>query len=574
MARYRLSHYRNDVEDESASEEALAGLIQSQLLKRFESSWYAALQTVNRMRAANEILVRLVSELEVVPPPEIIRELVGDAMEDDSFLGAELIDNAIAASEGGIPADRFRDDFLPALEKDLKTLSELSTNLKSLESVPDPKLQALHAVLSSTMAQKVAVFTSFQDTALYLKERIENSPEILGGRSWTVVIGSETSADTRTRELERFCPESVTGDPHFAPHDGEVDVLLSTDILSEGQNLQQAQAVLSYDMPWNPQRVVQRNGRVIRLRSPHEAAYLYTLLPEQGDLDRLVKLEAKLQVKIMVANASVGMETPVLASVAAESQVYADLNTFVGRLSGGDTSLLDEQGSSGASGSAFAGELFRSYLRRAAEEGEVNRLRNLSWGIGAAFVQQSPTLAEPAVFFACRNRRDDRYWRVVSQSGEILHRDVLPMLRLIDPQGQPGCGFPDNLDLERLFAVAAADICEAHNALLDPGSRFAELPASQRWALDVLRAPDAPAGEEFDTADQALTVGRNNLVRRELSALRRSYEVGGMSVGDCARRIVEIVAQFGLRPAPIASAPDPITEDDLDVVCYQIILPS
>ena len=169
------------------------------------------------MRAGNEILVRLVSELEVVPPPEIIRELVGDAMEDDSFLGAELIDNAIAASEGGIPADRFRDDFLPALEKDLKTLSELSTNLKSLESVPDPKLQALHAVLSSTTAQKVAVFTSFQDTALYLKERIENSPEILGGRSWTVVIGSETSADTRTRELERFCPESVTGDPHFAP---------------------------------------------------------------------------------------------------------------------------------------------------------------------------------------------------------------------------------------------------------------------------------------------------------------------------------------------------------------------
>ena len=574
MARYRLSHYRNDVEDESASEEALAGLIQSQLLKRFESSWYAALQTVNRMRVANEILVRLVSELEVVPPPEIIRELVGDAMEDDSFLGAELIDNATTASEGGIPADRFRDDFLPALEKDLETLGGLATSLKALEGVPDPKLQALQAVLSSTAAQKVAIFTSFQDTALYLKERIENSPEILGGRSWTVVIGSETSADTRTRELERFCPESVTGDPHFVPQDGEVDVMLSTDILSEGQNLQQAQAVLSYDMPWNPQRVVQRNGRVIRLRSPHETAYLYTLLPEQGDLDRLLKLEAKLQVKIMAANASVGMETPVLASMAAESQVYADLNLFVGRLSGGDSTLMDEQESSGASGSAFAGELFRSYLRRAAEEGEVNRLRNLPWGIGAAFVQQSPTLAEPAVFFACRSRRDDRYWRMVSQSGEILHRDVLPMLRLIDPQGQPGCAFPDSLDLESLFAVAVADICEAHNALLDPGSRFAELPASQRWALDVLRAPDAPAGEEFDTADQALTVGRNNLVRRELSALRRGYEAGGMSIADCARRIVDIVAQFGLRPAPVPSAPEPITENDLGVVCYQVVLPS
>ena len=574
MARYRLSAYRNDVEDESASEAALAGLIQSLLLKRFESSWYAALQTINRMRTANEILVRLVSELEIVPPPEVVRELVGDAMEDDSFIDAELIDSAIASSAGGIPANRFRDDFLPALEKDLETLGGLTTSLKALESLPDPKLQALQDVLSSTAAQKMAIFTSFQDTAFYLKERIENRPEILGGRSWTVVIGSETSADTRVRELERFCPESVTGDPDFVPADGEVDVMLSTDILSEGQNLQQAQTVLSYDMPWNPQRVVQRNGRVIRLRSPHETVYLYTLLPEQGDLDRLLKLEAKLQAKIMAANASVGMETPVLASVAAESQVYADLNTFVGRLSNGDTSLLDEQDSSGTGGSAFAGELFRSYLRRAVEEGEVNRLRNLPWGIGAAFVRQSPNLTEPAVFFACRTRRDDRYWRMVSQSEEILHRDDLPMLRLINPQGQPGCPFPDTLDLERLFVVAADDICQAHNALLDPRARSADLPASQRWALGVLRAPDAPAGEEFDEADQALSVGRNNVVRRELSALRRTYGAGGMSVGDCARRIVEIVAQFGLRPVPLPQAPEPITEDDLGVVCYQVILPA
>ena len=203
---------------------------------------------------------------------------------------------------------------------------------------------------------------------------------MLGGRSWTVVIGSETSADSRTRELERFCPESVTGSRDFRPDGGEVDVILSTDILSEGQNLQQAQAVLSSDMPWNPQRVVQRNGRIIRLRSPHDTAYLYTLLPEHGDLDRLLKLEAKLQAKIMAANASVGMETPVLADVEAESQVYADLSTFVDRLSSGDSTLLEDRESSGDSGSAFAGELFRAHLRRAAEEGEVRRTSGLALG--------------------------------------------------------------------------------------------------------------------------------------------------------------------------------------------------
>ena len=569
MARYRPSAYRVDKDGESASEDALAGLMQSQLLKRFESSWYSALQTVRRMRDAYEVLLRVIAERGAVPPPEVIRDLVGDVGEDDTFLSIDLIDEALAGSEGGISADRFNDQFLLDLQKDRDRLVAMSVQLESLKDRPDPKVEALKEVMAETHSQKVAIFTAFQDTAAYLKERIESQEDILGGRKWTVVIGSETSADARTRELERFCPESVTGKAGFRPDGEEVDVLLSTDILSEGQNLQQAQAVLSFDMPWNPQRVVQRNGRIIRLRSPHDTAYLYTLLPKQGDLDRLLKLEARLQAKIMAANASVGMETPVLADVETESQVYADLTTFAERLASGDATLLDER----ETGSAFAGELFRSYLRRAAEEGEVSRLRDLPWGIGAAFMQRSPTLAEPAVFFACRTRRDERYWRMVSQSGEVLHREDLPMLRLIDPHEQPGCPIPDGFDLERLFALAAADICAAHNALLNPEARFAALPASQRWALDVLRSPDAPAGEEYDEADQALSVGRNNLVRRELSELRREYEGGGMSVADCARQIIEVVARFGLRPVEAPQAPEPITEDDLGVVCYQVVSP-
>lgn len=574
MARYRPSAYRLDKKGESASEGALAGLMQSQMLKRFESSWYSALQTVRRMRDANEVMIRVIKERGIVPPPEVIRDLVGDSAEDDTFLSANLIDDALAETEGGILADTFDDKFLRHLKSDRKTLADMAAQLESLKKSSDPKIEALEALLADTKSKKVAVFTAFQDTAIYLKEHIERRPEILRDREWTVVIGSETSADARTRELERFCPVSITDDPEFRPEGGEVDVLISTDILSEGQNLQQAQAVLSFDMPWNPQRVVQRNGRIIRLKSPHDTAYLYTLLPKQGDLDSLLELEAKLETKIKAANASVGMETPVLANVQMESQVYADLHTFAERLSSGDATLLDEQDIGGETGSAFAGELFRSHLRRAVEEGEVSRLQGLPWGIGAAFVQESPTLVEPAVFFACRTRANERYWRLVSQSGEILYSDDLPILRLIDPYEQAGCPIPGELDLEKLFAEAADDICTAHNALLDPETRFASLPASQRWALDILRSPDAPAGEEYNEADEALSAGRNNLVRRELSALRREYENGGISVGDCARRVVEIVAQFGLQPVQTPPAPEPITEDDIGVVCYQVILPS
>ena len=83
-----------------------------------------------------------------------------------------------------------------------------------------------------------------------------------------------------------------------------------------------------------------------------------------------------------------------------------------------------------------------------------------------------------------------------------------------------------------------------------------------------------PPATDYDEADQALSAGRNNLVRRDLSALRREYEAGGMSVADCSRRITEVVAKFGLRPVEAPQAPEPITEDDLGVVCYQVLLPS
>ena len=570
MARYRLAAYRTDEKGASASGEALAGLLQSQLLKRFESSWFAALRTVERMRNGTAALLRVIAERGTVPPPDVVTDLVGASGEDDTFLSPDLLDEALAGAEGGIPAEKLNDRCVADLEHDQRILADMSARLAGLHATPDPKLEALEQIMAAAPARKVAVFTAFQDTAAYLRERIERDPDLLAGRSWTAVLGSETGADARTRALERFCPESVNGEPGFRPDGGEVDVLLSTDILSEGQNLQQAQAVLSFDMPWNPQRVVQRNGRIIRLRSPHETAYLYTLLPTQGDLDELLELEATLQAKIMAANASVGMETPVLARVGSASQIYADLRTFADRLAGGDATLLDERDDGG---SAFAGELFRAHLRRAAEEGEVRRLRGLPWGIGAAFVQRSAALTEPAVFFACRTRADERYWRVVSRSGTILHREDLPALRLIDPQAQAGCAIPDGLDLERLFGAVAADICAAHNALLDPAKRFASLPASQRWALDVLRAPDAPAGDAYDAGDRALSVGRNNVVRRELSALRREHDAGRTSLPDCARRIVDLVERFGLRPVAAPKAPTPITEEDVGVVCYQVVVP-
>ena len=564
MARYRPSSYLLDEQEESGSEATLAGLIKSQMLKRFESSWHAALKTARRMLAANAAMVHALAEMDAVPSSKIIKDLAGDG---DAWFDSDTIDQVLEDSDDWIPAEEFNERLLPDVRKDMAILEDMITKLKRLEGGPDPKLEAFGSIMADTPSEKVAIFTAFRDTAEYLKERIEADPGLVGDRKWISVIGSEASPDTRSNALERFCPESAGGSNSPRPPGDEVDALISTDILSEGQNLQQAQAVLSFDMPWNPQRVVQRNGRIIRLGSKHEKAYLYTLLPKQGDLDKLLQLEAKIRAKIMAANAAVGMETPVLADVSPVSRIYNDLSKFTERLSSGDATLLDDEE---AGGSAFAGEMFRSRLQRAAAEGEIKRLRGLPWGIGAAFARASSILAEPAVFFACRTRNDERYWRMVLKSGTILYRDDLPMLRVIDPQDKSGVPIPADLDLEGLFDVAASDICDEHNSQIEGQSTT--LPASQRWALSILRNPDAPDGENYDDADSALSVGRNVLVKRELSRLRREYE-DGLSLAECAKQIVGVVKKFGLQPVKGSEAARPISKNDVGVVCYQVVLP-
>lgn len=109
-------------------------------------------------------------------------------------------------------------------------------------------------------------------------------------------------------------------------------------------------------MPWNPQRVVQRYGRVIRLKSEHERVHLTTMLPEPGELDRILKLEATIRRK-MAAASIYGMEAPILDDDAHEVQTFAD------RLVAGDPTLL-ELDAGGDPAGVFSGEEMRAFLAR------------------------------------------------------------------------------------------------------------------------------------------------------------------------------------------------------------------
>jgi superfamily II DNA/RNA helicase len=144
-----------------------------------------------------------------------------------------------------------------------------------------------------------------------------------------------------------------------APGD-EKGVLLATDVLAEGQNLQQARYIVNYDMPWNPMRLVQRNGRIDRLGSPFETIKLVNLFPE-GELDGILKLYETLLRKIGHANVSVGMESPVFEDVAAVDRSFGATAAAIRSIADEETRVLDEEE---ARLDAFSGEEFRMELRR------------------------------------------------------------------------------------------------------------------------------------------------------------------------------------------------------------------
>lgn len=570
MARYRPSAFELGAQEQSR-ERALAGLLLSAALKRFESCWHACLQTVERMARVHEAFIAAWDE-GTVPALPLLRA-VGADVDGNEDLTSWL--REVGLDEQTRPRTEFKPRYREDVAADLELLRAVRAELALLRPEDDPKLALLAELICETPG-KICVFATFSDTVNYLDAHLDAAMDAYlaahpaapaGPRERVVVLGGETTPDERTRLIARFCPDTVV-EPGYRPPDGEVDLLLSTDVLSEGQNLQQAGAVVSYDMPWNPQRVIQRNGRVIRLRSPHSTVDLTTMLPAEGELEILLRLEARIQAKIVAAGVF-GMESAVLEEHEAASRAYTELADLEDRLDAGDASLLDEGEEVGGS---FAGEGLRALLLRAGAEGELARLRALPWGVGACFRQGPgvPSRGPAGTFFGCRLRTGERYWRYIRD--EDVDRDDLAMLRRIDPGMALGLGLDD--DLEPAWRVVVADIVAEHNARADPALADSRLPPSQRFALSVLRDPSValPAGAE--EADELLAVPRSGAVKTALAEVQRRVASRDISRDQAALEVVRVVREYGLTPVPAPPPLEPIGEDDVGVVCWMRVLPA
>lgn len=161
---------------------------------------------------------------------------------------------------------------------------------KDWSAEADRQLITLHKLITKKHGnEKVLIFTQFADTAKYITAELRKK----GVKQVDCVTGDN---DDPTSFAYRFSPESNDKRKEVKEAD-EIRVLVTTDVLSEGQNLQDAHIILNYDLPWAIIRLIQRAGRVDRIGQKADKIYCYSFLPEEG-IERIIRLRSRLKSRL------------------------------------------------------------------------------------------------------------------------------------------------------------------------------------------------------------------------------------------------------------------------------------
>lgn len=308
--------------------QTLEGLIKVLILKRLESSIYAFIQSLDSLVIAeNNLRVDIYSKgfASTVLERRGNLDEVKRQIQNDVDL-SEFIDDLV------VPRT-FRDlnerDILDAIEYDIESINKFKEEFISKikngvdeYAYDDNKIDRFKSIILKNKDKKVLVFTQFRDTARYIYENLKNIQDqnvelVMGGQTYpsgrklTFIkdgVPKEKILSERDYKVRLFCPKS--NNFVLNGNEKEIDVLISTDTLSEVVNLQDCSVIINYDLPWNPTRIIQRVGRVDRIGNENPIT-VFNFFPDK-DIEALLKLLEKLQIKIKDIATIVGKEYGIL----------------------------------------------------------------------------------------------------------------------------------------------------------------------------------------------------------------------------------------------------------------------
>ncbi len=295
---------------------SMYGLLRIVLLKRFESSSYALLASVKkyqkRLKTFEDILLQENLLLNLSDIDDILDEYEAEDGENLDLTDDEILEKAkklgtkISKDSHNITA--IKED-LDSENKILTAIIELTEQFKSKDKKLEVFLEKVTEIAKADPNKKILIFSFFADTVRYLKENVPSSAGNIFTIDNTEFVSGKEKANAM-RSAERFAPIAKDACDRVSEKE-ELTYLFSTDVLAEGQNLQDCGLLINYDLHWNPVRMIQRNGRINRLGSPHSEIEVINIVPNK-ELDEFLGLVTKLEDKISLINATIGSDSSVL----------------------------------------------------------------------------------------------------------------------------------------------------------------------------------------------------------------------------------------------------------------------
>jgi len=498
----------------------LRGLMRVMLFKRLESSVHAFRETMRRFLRVHKLFLEALDRGYVA---------AGDDANDilsspDKYSETDLLNALERATE----KYDVRDFELEALKTNVVSdihILEKMLSLVSKERIPpenDAKLQTLIERLHRPPLNegKLLIFTEYIDTAEYLFENLNpgaRDPEI------EMIHAGDNS---KLRVLGRFAPSA---NPEYTPRKGEAEImtLISTDVLSEGLNLQDCDKIINYDLHWNPVRLIQRFGRIDRIGSDKDTIWGFNFLPETA-LDKNLDLKETLRRRIQDIHDTIGEDARILEKTEElnEEAMYAIYEKDQKRLA----RFEEEDG--GIFDVIEAEQMFRKM--RDSDPNEFKRIAELRDGI------RSARASDLKGFYVFCKAGEYHQLYVADRQGNVLMRDVPGILSQIRCESsEPRVPLP-----------------KAHNCVISEVRRLFEedakrrqaerrvptqLTKAQKYVLRELRlafenTTDSNLKAQINFLDPAFRLCKRQAVFSELKRIRRNG-ITGMALIRLLQRI-------------------------------------
>ena len=584
------------------------GLLRSAVLKRMESSTQALISTLQKLISAHEAFLQALKRGKVLVGDALSEYAQGDFDELDSLLAGDpdLASQSTDAKDyDGVALKNHVAHDLAALKDILKAAEnyhrkhiddKVEVLLSRLEANAKVAAKRTAGSVTETERRKVLVFSTYTDTVNDLHSRVttavnkakSSSPlSMYKGRIAPPISGARGGKEQREKAetLAGFCPRTagLVGEDGKPKSKDIFDVLITTDVLSEGVNLQQAGRVINFDLPWNPMRLVQRHGRIDRIGSPHKRVDISCFFPSDR-FEQYLEMEEILQRKIAYANAAIGAGEVIPGQKADPNidVVLDDSKKAIRAIHAGNPYLFVD----GTGGAALSGEEYRQRLTKGFEDEPLrDAVLRLPFGSGSGIVS-ARARHRGYVFCVRMGEFQDPWFMFVpcdARTGSPLRDsdgalqiefDTLTCLMLSDPGDAKTPQQIDKMGEDGVFdAWKLAREAVHHQWLLlaDPNNLNPQLERVVRDALQLVRS-----GVGGLTNEEQLDLERRLNARWERSIIRRIREImhdTKLSGAKKVDQLREMARQFGLQPRQDPTPLPAVDIEDVQLVAWMSIIP-